>query len=100
LDAIALNPGASLVYLTGLHFHLMERPIIVILTSMSRPVIILPQLEMQKLEGLPFQVMAFPYGEDPGEWGGIARKAILSLGLEGKRIGVEPRQMRLLEFIK
>ena len=26
LDAVALNPGPTLTYLTGLGFHLMERP--------------------------------------------------------------------------
>jgi|GEM_PF-3408063 len=30
LDAIALNPGPSLTYLTGLIFHLMERPIVIV----------------------------------------------------------------------
>ena len=29
LDAIALNPGPSLTYLTGLHFHLSERPVVI-----------------------------------------------------------------------
>jgi Xaa-Pro dipeptidase len=98
LDAIALNPGASLVYLTGLHFHLMERPTVVIFTRDSTPVIILPELELQKLEGLPFKVSAFSYGDDPGEWEGVFRKAVISLGLDGRQIGVETRQMRLLEF--
>jgi Xaa-Pro dipeptidase len=98
VDAIALNPGASLVYLTGLHFHLMERPIVAIFTGKEPPVVILPELEMQKIENLPYTVNAYPYKENPDEWGGIFRKAILSLGLGGKRIGVEPRQMRLLEF--
>jgi Xaa-Pro dipeptidase len=27
LDAVILNPGPTLTYLTGLHFHLMERPV-------------------------------------------------------------------------
>ena len=28
LDAVILNPGPTLTYLTGLHFHLMERPVV------------------------------------------------------------------------
>ena len=28
LDCVALNPGPSLMYLTGLNFHLMERPVV------------------------------------------------------------------------
>jgi Xaa-Pro dipeptidase len=43
-------------------------------------------------------VKAFPYGENPADWDGVFRQAVQSLGLDGKRIGVEPRQMRLLEF--
>jgi len=43
-------------------------------------------------------IKSFPYGEDPADWDGVFRKAVQSLGLDGKRIGVEPRAMRLLEF--
>jgi Xaa-Pro aminopeptidase len=51
---------------------------------------------MLKVKGMP--VKAFPYGENPAEWDGVFRGAVQLLGLDGKRIGVEPRQMRLLEF--
>jgi Xaa-Pro dipeptidase len=46
----------------------------------------------------PYKVQAFAYGELPSEWDDAFRKATQSLGLDGKRIGVEPRQLRLLEF--
>jgi Xaa-Pro dipeptidase len=36
LDAVAINPGPTLTYLTGLHFHLMERPVPLI-SRTSRP---------------------------------------------------------------
>jgi Xaa-Pro dipeptidase len=98
LDALALNAGPSLTYLTGLHFHLSERPVVVLFTPEHAPVIVLPELEMLKLSGLPYEINAFPYSENPAEWDGIFRKAVLSLGLDGRRIGVEPRAMRLLEF--
>ena len=98
LDALALNAGPSLVYLTGLHFHLSERPVVAFFTAEHEPVIILPELEMLKMTSLSYQVKAFPYGENPMDWDGIFRKALAALKLDGKRIGVEPRQMRLLEF--
>jgi len=98
LDALALNAGSSLTYLTGLHFHLSERPVVVIFTADHAPVIVLPELEILKMSGLPYMIKSFPYGEDPADWEGVFRKAVLSLGLDGKRIGVEPRAMRLLEF--
>lgn len=98
LDALALNPGASLVYLTGLHFHLMERPVVTLFTTSSAPVVILPELELQKVKELPFEVKVFSYGEDPGKWSGVFQEALRSAGLTGKRIGIEPRQLRLLEY--
>jgi Xaa-Pro dipeptidase len=98
LDALALNPGASLVYLTGLHFHLMERPTLAIFTADAPPVVILPELEMLKMQNLSYKASAFAYGENPATWEAVFRTALQSLGLEGKSIGVEPRQMRLLEF--
>jgi Xaa-Pro dipeptidase len=97
-EALALNASPSLVYLTGLHFHLSERPVVLLLTGEHEPVIILPELEMLKVTGLPFTIQPFPYGENPYDWESVFRKAITSLKLEGKRIGVEPGQMRLLEY--
>jgi len=98
LDALALNPGPSLVYLTGLHFHLMERPTLAFFTPGREPVVVLPELEMQKLKGLDFTVKAFPYPENPLEWDGIVKAAVAFLGLDGRKIGVEPLAMRLLEY--
>jgi Xaa-Pro dipeptidase len=98
LAAVALNPGPTLTYLTGLHFHLMERPVVLLAAPDKDPVIILPELELPKVDQFPCKVQAFAYGENPASWEDAFRKAVQSLGLDGKRIGVEPRQMRLLEF--
>jgi len=98
LDAIILNPGPTLTYLTGVDFHLMERPIILYVKPGRDPVLVLPEFELQKLDLFPYKVQAFAYGEDPSEWNNAFRKAAQSLGLDGKQIGVEPRQLRLLEF--
>lgn len=98
LDAAALNPGPTLTYLTGLKFHLMERPVVLLVAQGKDPVIVLPELEMPKVNLFPCKVNAFAYGENPSEWDAAFRKAVQSLSLDGKKIGVEPRQMRLLEF--
>ncbi len=98
LDALALNPGPSLTYLTGLRFHLMERPVVLFLKPGHPPAFVLPELETPKLDALPFEARAFPYGEDPAAWMGVFREAIQALDLDGKRIGVEPLRMRLMEF--
>jgi Xaa-Pro dipeptidase len=98
LQAVGLNPGSTLTYLTGVHFHLMERPVVLLVAPERSPALILPELESQKVPLIPYPVQAFRYGEDPSEWDNAFRQAVQALGLDGKRIGVEPRQMRLLEF--
>jgi Xaa-Pro dipeptidase len=98
LEALALNPGPTLTYLTGLHFHLMERPVVALFRPGLPPVIVLPELEGAKLASLPFEVLAFPYGEDPVGWPGVFGQAMQAAALEGHKVGVEPGRMRLLEF--
>jgi len=98
LDAVILNPGPTLTHLTGLHFHLMERPVVLLFAKDQDPAIVLPELELQKVASLPYQLQVFPYPENPAEWEASFRKATQALSLDGKRIGVEPRQLRLLEF--
>jgi len=98
LDAVILNPGPTLTYLSGLHFHLMERPVVLLYAKDQDPAIVLPELELQKVASLPYKLQVFAYSENPSEWDAAFRKAIQVLGLDGKRIGVEPRQLRLLEF--
>ena len=75
LDCLVLNPGPSLIYLTGLHFHLSERPVLVIFIPDAVPIIVLPELEQEKLKHLPFDIQAFPYGEDPSQWGRVFKNA-------------------------
>jgi Xaa-Pro dipeptidase len=98
MDAVALNPGPTLSYLSGLRFHLMERPVVMLFAPGQTPAIILPELEMQKVKQLPYPVQAFAYGETPSTWDESFKKAAKALDLDGKQIGVEPRAMRLLEF--
>ncbi|HBG20443.1 MAG TPA: aminopeptidase P family protein [Desulfobulbaceae bacterium] len=96
--ALAVNAGPTLTYLTGLHFHLMERPVVMIFCIDQEPTIILPELEQAKLDHLPFPVRVFAYGENPDAWGEIFGEALAGLGLAGRKVGVEPRQLRLLEY--
>lgn len=98
LDCVALNPGPSLMYLTGLNFHLMERPVIAVFLPAEAPVLVLPRLETLKLEGLPFEIRAFPYGEDPSEWPGVFQSAFQVAGIRDAKVGVEPIRLRLLEL--
>jgi Xaa-Pro dipeptidase len=98
LDALVLNPGPSLVYMTGLHFHLSERPVVVIFTPGVDPFIVLPKLESAKVKHLDYPMQAFTYGEDPVTWVDAFQAAANQAGLKGKKIGVEPRGLRFLEL--
>jgi len=96
LDALALNPGPSLTYLTGLHFHLMERPIVGIFTPDQSPKLVLPELEAAKLSDLPYPLSSTLYGEDPATWPQRFSDAFGALG--PVKIGVEHLTMRLVEY--
>ncbi len=98
LPAVALNPGPTLTYLTGAHFHLMERPVVFLVAAGQTPAMVLPELEMLKVEQMPYPVQAFAYGESPSEWEKAFRSAAQALGLGAKRVGVEAGRMRLLEY--
>ena len=76
LDAVILNPGPTLMYLTGLEFHLMERPVVLFVAPGQDPVIVLPELELPKVDLFPYKVQAFAYGELPSEWDDAFRKAL------------------------
>lgn len=97
-QALALNPGPSLFYLTGLNFHLSERPVVFIFLPATSPVVVLPELEAGKIDALPFDVRAFPYGEDRESYRAAFRQAAELAGLDAASVGVEPRRLRLLEL--
>ncbi len=98
LDSIAINPGPTLSYLTGLSFHISERPVVIFFTPGKDPAIILPDLETPKLARAPFAMQAFPYSELPNEWPKAFENGILAHGIKNKSIGVEPRALRILEY--
>ena len=98
LDAVILNPGPTLTYLTGVHFHLMERPVVLFVAPGQAPALVLPELEALKVDLFPYKVKVFAYSENLSEWENAFRSAAQTLGLNGKRIGVEPHQLRLLEY--
>lgn len=95
---LVLNPGPSLAYLTGLHFHLMERPTVALFTDTGAAGIILPALEEAKLANLPLAMEVFTFGDDPSAWGSVFQKAFKALGLNKGKIAVEPTRLRVMEL--
>jgi len=63
LDCLALIPGANLRYMTGLDFHLMERPLMGFFPADGQPVFAIPELaEVPEACGVkvpPFDPRAF-----------------------------------------
>lgn len=98
LQGIALNPGPDLAYFSGLGFHLMERPVVMIYPQEGSPVLILPELEEKKIEDLTYQVRSFTYNEDPSTWPGVFQAALADAGLSSGNLGVIPRRLRMLEL--
>ena len=98
LEGFLFNAGPTLTYLTGLHFSLMERPVLLVIFPGQRPVLILPELEMRKLDHAAIELDAYPYPEDPSRWAKTFQTGLAHFQFSGQSIGMEPGQFRLLEF--
>ena len=98
LDWVALNPGPSLRYLTGLSFHLMERPVVVLVGSNRRLKVILPELELANVADMPFEAEIHTFGDDPATWQRIYETALQDISAIPLRVGVVPTQLRFLEL--
>lgn len=98
LDAVVLNPGPTLTWLTGLQFHLMERPVLVLFSADGNVRLVLPNLEKAKLQELNIEFSASGYGDDPSTWDLAFQESFAGLAGQKLRVGVEPIRMRLLEL--
>jgi Xaa-Pro dipeptidase len=98
LDALALNAGPSLTYLTGLNFHLSERPAVAIFVPGEPVTLVIPEFEAGKTTSLPFPAQIYTYSEDPATWAGAFQAACKFADLNSRKVGVEPRRFRVLEL--
>lgn len=96
LDVVALNAGPTQTYFTDLHFHLMERPVVVFLAPGQNPVIVLPDFEKAKTQGMK-DLRVITYGEDPAKWQDSFNQGAKLLA-SPKRIGVEGLRLRVMEL--
>ncbi len=97
INCLALIPGPNLHYMTGLDFHLMERPIAGFFPAEGAPTFVLPGLELSRFErAVPFEAQAFTYedGESPQD---AFCRAMMALP-EIQQIAVEYLQMRVVEL--
>jgi len=98
LDGLAVIAGPNLLYLSGVSFHLMERPVVALFLRDAEPALVLPAFEQSKGEASPIPFRLFPYEEDEDSRASAFRAAAVHVGLAERRLGVEPLRMRFLEF--
>lgn len=101
LDYVAIVPGPNLIYFTGLHMHLSERPIVALIPAnpAAKPILVTPFFEVGKATSGPVKLDWAVYSYRDGQpfqeaFDAAAREHALA----GKVIGVEPTQMRVLEW--
>ena len=75
-DLIAINAGHTLAYLSGLNFHLSERPSILLIGNGKTPAIIFPEFEGLKIKNAPVPLTPFAYSENPSNWEKVFEKAV------------------------
>lgn len=98
LNGIALVPGPNMVYVSGIHAHLSERPIVLFLPVNDAPAIIVPLLEASKAEAAGIALeRIFAWGDEEG-YEEAFRRACTNLGLSDFFLGVEALRMRVLEL--
>jgi Xaa-Pro dipeptidase len=101
IDCLALIAGANLRYMTGLDFHLMERPTTVFFPKEGKPVFAVPTLEVPRVEkavreGGLFEGEVYSYNDTDGPDEAYSR-AIMALP-EVQKYAVEYLRMRILEL--
>lgn len=98
LDGLALVPGPNMLYVSGIHSHLSERPIVLILPADDEPAIIIPNLEAMKAKtaGIPAERI-YAWTDEEG-YTGAFQQCCAQLELTDFLLGVEALHMRVLEY--
>jgi Xaa-Pro dipeptidase len=95
-DAVALVPGANLLYYTGLDFHLSERPTVALYTEDGWALIV-PELEMPRIIARPdLEVRAFTWSDKDG-YVGAFNELVKSLGV--RQLAIDGLTMRAFEML-
>jgi Xaa-Pro dipeptidase len=98
LDGIVLMPGPNMLYLSGMHTHVSERPILLFIPADDEPAVIIPTLESVKARqaGIP-EERIFAWTDDEG-YTAAFQQACAHLELSDYLLGVEAFNMRVLEY--
>jgi Xaa-Pro dipeptidase len=98
LDATAMVPGPNLYYLTGAHFHLMERPTVLFVPREGPLHAVIPLLERTKWESVAPEAVTI-YWQDADGYDDAFRTLAARFGPDFSRgrIGLEGQRMRVFE---
>ena len=98
VDGVALVPGPNMAYLSGIHSHVSERPIVLFFPADDDPAIVIPGLEAMKAQaaGIPADRI-FAWNDDEG-YTGAFQQACAVLELSDYLLAVEALHMRVLEL--
>ncbi len=92
LAGFAFVPGPNFLYLTGLNFHLMERPTLLVVTAQADVLGVMPELERLKWTGTFPDARTFYWQDSDGfeaAFGTLAAElGPVALGVEGDRMRV------------
>jgi Xaa-Pro aminopeptidase len=97
LSGMALMPGPNMIYLSNIHTHMSERPVLFLVPAAGAPAVIIPTLEAMKAQaaGVPTQRI-FDW-DDVGGFAGAFDSAAAALDMSTWTLGVEGLHMRVLE---
>lgn len=95
LAAIAIVPGPNFRYVSGLNFHLMERPTLLFVTAKGQVLGIMPELERQKWVATYPESETFYWQDSDGY---VEAFAMAAAALPAGEIGVEGMLMRAFEL--
>lgn len=98
INCAVIMPGPNLFYLTGLRMKASERITLAFLPVLGETRLLLPLLEAPQAEqAVKIPIQIYSYRDEEGPDAALAQIA-KDLQLSGKTLGVEFRQMRVLEL--
>lgn len=97
-DGAVTIPGPTQRYLISRSFHLMERPVILTVVRGGRPVIVLPELEKDRVQDEAMNLDVISYGEDDTSRKEAFQKMVDLVGDAALTIAVEPLSLRYYEY--
>ncbi len=98
VELLALIPSPTFFYLSGLDFHLMERPIVGFFSPRRQPLLVVPELELRRAESSSFECEIITYGESDASREAAFSQAVEKLKALSTKVSIEPLRMRAFEM--